>query len=522
MGMNTGAILTALMLGVLLTALASWAVSGLYRRRMLALMRAAPAPDDTRTADAPAAQGVARPTVRLDLSANHRAGWRYALLLGGLSLLIGITQSVLALLFVYGDPGLLSPGRALTLGAVYAWPMALCWGLLRRWSWLRTLGAIGLYLLVMLALVSWRSVSPQPLADALTWLGGLVLIPVSITLLIGASGRIRAVAPYLLPICLLLAGASVLALQILASGVDDPPRWLIALVGSVGAVPAIALLALAPWLLLAWPAWAVARGLAGAYRAKRFSDLWYLMAAYWFVVLAATALPALQGAGLIALTQLLPWLWIPLAGWALRGWLAPANAAPPTLLVLRVFQQDAGVQALFDRVVERWRLSGNTVLIAGTDLLSRTLDPDDLFTFLNGRLADRFVASEAQIGERLRDFDLAPDPDGRYRVNECYCFDSTWQPALAALVRQADVVLMDLRGFQARNQGCRHELGVLAAASHLQRVVLLFDGTTERGVAEADVGKAPPGRFVWVDAQRLDQRRVREISAALLGAAQAK
>ncbi|MGE0351345.1 hypothetical protein [Hydrogenophaga sp.] len=515
--MDTGAILTALMLGVLLTAIASWAVSGLYRRRMLALMRRAPAPDVAQAAPVPPPQVAQRTSARLDPDANRRAAWRYALLLGGLSLLIGITQSVLALLFVYGDPTLLSPGRALTLGTVYAWPMALCWGLLRRWSWLRTLGAIGLYLLAMLALVTWRSISPQPLTDSLTWLGGLVLIPVAVTLLIGASGRIRAVAPYLLPIFLLLAGASVLALQILASGVDDPPRWLIALVGGVGAVPAIVLLALAPWLLLAWPAWAIARGLAGAYRAKRFSDLWYLMAAYWFVVLAATALPALQGAGMIGLTQLLPWLWIPLAGWALQGWLAPTGV-PATLLVLRVFQQDAGVQALFDRVVERWRLSGNTVLIAGTDLLSRTLDPDDLFTFLNGRLADRFVASEAQLGERLRDFDLAPDPDGRYRVNECYCFDSTWQAALAALVRQADVVLMDLRGFQARNQGCRHELGVLAAASHLRRVVLLCDARTERAVAEADVAAAPPGRFVWVDARRLDQRRVREISAALLGA----
>lgn len=344
-----------------------------------------------------------------------------------------------------------------------------------------------------------------------------MLIPVTITLVIGASGRIRAVAPYLLPIFLLLAGSSVVALQLMVTGVNDPPRWLVSMVTTLGAWPTVLLLALAPWLLLVWPAWGIARGLARAYRDKRFSDLWYLLAAYWLVVLAATALPSLQGVGLIALTQLLPWLWIPLAGWALRGWLAP-RGDPPTLLVLRVFQQDAGVQALFDRVIERWRVSGNTVLIAGTDLLSRTLDPDDLFTFLNGRLAQRFIASEAQVAERLRDFDLAPDPDGRYRVNECYCFDRTWQPALAALVQRADVVLMDLRGFRAKNQGCRHELGVLAAAPQLQRVVLLFDGTTERAVAESDLVGAPVGRFVWVEVPQLDSRRVREIGAALLGA----
>ncbi|WP_439520325.1 hypothetical protein [Hydrogenophaga sp.] len=498
MAMNTGAILTALMLGVVLTALASWGVSGLYRRRMLALMGSAPPPDASQAGGLPEGSGLAPPRapVQLHRRDSRHAQVRQLAVLTGLSLVIGLSQSVLALFFIYGD-GLLSFSRALTLGLVYAWPIALTWGLMRRWPWWGTLVAIVLYLLAMLALVTWRSVSPQPLTASLAWLGGLVLIPVTVTLLIGASGRIRAVAPYLLPIFLLLAGSSVIALQLMVLGVNDPPNWLVALVGGIGAWPAIVLLALAPWMLLAWPAWAMARTLARAYRDKRFSDLWYLLAAYWLVVLAATALPALQGVGLIALTQLLPWLWIPLAGWALRGWLAPRHA-PPTLLVLRVFQQDATVQALFDRVVERWRLGGNTVLIAGTDLLSRTLDPDDLFTFLNGRLATRFIGSEAQLAERLRGFDLAPDPDGRYRVNECYCFDSTWKAALAALVQCSDVVLMDLRGFHAGKLGCRHELRVLAGADHLQRVVLLHDGSTRRAVAEEDVAGAPPGRFVWV------------------------
>ncbi|MDP2249727.1 MAG: hypothetical protein Q8K14_04760 [Hydrogenophaga sp.] len=516
MELNSGAILTAMVLGVLLTGAASWVVSGLYRRRMLALMKRSPPPDPAQAVAAARAPAPAKPVATLDAVANRRASWRYLFAVSALSLLIGITQSVLALLFVYGAE-LLSVGRALTLGAVYAWPMALTWGLVRRWSWLRTLGAIGLYLLAMLALTLWRSVSPQPLATSLGWLGGLVLIPVLVTLVIGASGRIRAVAPYLLPIFLMLAASSVLTLQVMASGAQDPPGWVIRLVGAIGVWPAITVMAVAPWLLLAWPAWAIARTLARAYRAKRFSDLWYLLAAYWLVALGASALTALEAVGWMALTQFIPWLWIPLAAWGLRGWLAP-HGAPPTLLVLRVFQQDVGVQTLFDRVVERWRLSGNTVLIAGTDLLSRTIDPDDVFTFLNGRLADRFVANEAQVAERLRDFDLAPDPDGRYRVNECYCYDSTWQQALAALVAQADVVLMDLRGFQARNQGCRHELGVLATASHLQRVVLLFDASTDRSTALADLAGAPAGRVVWVEAGRLEQRRVAQIVGALLGA----
>lgn len=198
MEMNTGAILTAMVLGVLLTGAASWVVSGLYRRRMLALMRRSPPPDPAQAVAAAAVAPVNKPAATLDLRANQRASRRYLFVVSALSLLIGVTQSVLALLFVYGSE-LLSVGRALTLGVVYAWPMALTWGLVRRWSWLRTLGAIGLYLLFMMALTWWRSISPQPLATWLGWLGGLVLLPVAVTLVIGASGRIRAVAPYLLP-----------------------------------------------------------------------------------------------------------------------------------------------------------------------------------------------------------------------------------------------------------------------------------------------------------------------------------
>ena len=62
---------------------------------------------------------------------------------------------------------------------------------------------------------------------------------------------------------------------------------------------------------------------------------------------------------------------------------------------------------------------------------------------------------------RVAALDVAADADGRYRVNECDCHDTTWQ---AALVARSDLVLMDLRGFQARNAGCAHELAVLARA----------------------------------------------------------
>lgn len=518
MSVESGPVLFALLLGVLLAAAVSWVIAGLYRRRMLELMRSDLPPDDQQAPHShvtPAMEG--RKPVAPDAAEHQRAARRQLLVLSGLSLLIGLTQSALALWFVYEDRSF-SFNRLVILGLVYAWPMVMAWGLAWRWSWGRVLLSTLAYQLLMALVVMLGSNAQQSLLSVSGWLGGVVLVPVTVTLLIGASGRIRAIAPYLLPIFLLLAAASVAALQVLAQGVHHPAPWILTLVGVLGAWPTIVLMALAPWLVLAWPAYRLGLALAHGYRAKRFSDLGYLLAAYWFVVLAASALPALQGVGWVALTQLLPWLWLPLANRVLRGWLAPRKP-PPTLLVLRVFQQDAGVQVLFDRVVERWRLSGNTVLIAGTDLLSRTLDPDDLFTFLNGQLASRFVADQEQLARRLRELDRAPDPDGRYRVNECYCFDGSWQMALAALVAQADVVLMDLRGFQARNQGCRHELEVLVcAAPTLRRVVLLYDGRTAREVAQADLLGAPAGRFVWVPADRLGSRQARDILRALMPA----
>lgn len=521
---HSGELLFALLLGVVLAAGVAWLVAGAYRRRMLALMRGGPAPvaavEPAAGGDAPqavagvpgASGAVAAPP---DLRAAHRrATVRAMLALAGLCLLIGLTQSWLAFRFVYEDSA--SPRRVLVLGLVYAWPVVMAWGLLRRWSWGQVLAGSLAYMLAMTLLVMFNSTGRQAWVPVVGWLGSVVLMPMLVALLIGASGRIRAVAPYLLPFAVLLAAASTGALAVLAQGAQQPPPWILALVGALGAWPTIVLLALAPWLLLAWPAWRLARRLAQAYRDKRFSDLGYLLAAYWFVILLASALPALEGAGWLGFTQLLPWLWLPLLAWLLPRGSLP-EGAPPTLLVLRVFQQDAAVERLFDRVIERWRLVGNTVLIAGTDLLSRTLDPDDLFTFLDGRLDERFIAAPPQVARRLADFDWRPDPDGRYRVNECYCFDSTWQAALAALVQRADLVLMDLRGFQARNAGCRHELGVLARAGHLRRVVVLHDARTDLATARADTADAPAGRFDWVEAGRLDAGRVKAILERLLG-----
>ena len=116
--------------------------------------------------------------------------------------------------------------------------------------------------------------------------------------------------------------------------------------------------------------------------------------------------------------------------------------------------------------------------------------------------------------------DLRPDVEGRFRINECYCHDTTWHSALAALVQRSDVVLMDLRGFQAHNAGCVHELQTLAPTPRLGRVVVLVDDQTDRVAAAAAAGAAaPPGRFVWLAATLTGARARCEVLRSLFGAA---
>jgi hypothetical protein len=278
----------------------------------------------------------------------------------------------------------------------------------------------------------------------------------------------------------------------------------------------LVLFVLLPWALAWWPARVLGRALGRAYSRKWFSDLLAMHVAVWAFALTDRALTVATqtSAGAAAFAMYLPLLWIPVVIWSGSRW-RRHSTPPPTLLVLRVFQQDAQARSLFDHVVERWRLSGNTVMIAGTDLADRTLDADDIFQFLDKKLAERFIVSQADVARRIDAFDMVADVDGRYRVNECYCHDTTWQDALQALVRRSDVVLMDLRGFQAHNAGCLYELATLAHVSRSIRVVVLTDRRTDRTVAREAVSSGQHERFTWIEASHFNGSKLREVLAHL-------
>lgn len=510
-----------LFLSVLLSCVASWIIAYNYRRRMRQLMRA-PGPGDARPSHAADAEATAeRPAgMPISLADNRVAGMRLTALLIALSFLLSVTSACIwwALTFP-GEP--LPPKRVAVIAVLHLWPVIPALALMWRWSRKRLFGALLLWCGVVFVIFLWRQIEFSPL-QALAAMASEIGLTLALVLLVFLGNATRAIAPWLLLPAALLAWSSLAGIQAMVFIGEQRSPLLTSLIvfldpvlGWLSAYGVLLLFVLLPWVLAWWPARVLGRALGRAYSRKWFSDLLAMYTAIWAFSLTDKVLTvASQGGGAAAFAMYLPLLWTPLVIWLAAKW-RPRSERPPTLLVLRVFQQDAQSQSLFDHVVERWRLCGNTVMIAGTDLADRTLDADDIFQFLDNKLTQRFIVSPADVARRISAFDMAADFDGRYRVNECYCHDTTWQDALQALVRVSDVVLMDLRGFQAQNAGCRYELATLARASRKLRVVVLTDGRTDRSAAQQAVACGQPERFTWIEASQFNASKRHEVLAQL-------
>jgi len=439
-------------------------------------------------------------------------------------LLAGTSACIFSALMFPSDPLML--WRVVPIAVLHLWPVIAAIAVMWRWSRSYFCGALLLWCaatwVVLFLIGLWRQIDMGPvlLLQIMASEIGLSLALLSLVFLGNAT---RAIAPWLLMPAALLAWSSLAGVEAMVGiGERRPPLLtsvIVLLDPALGWLPWYAVLVvfvLLPWVLAWWPARVLGRALGRAYARKWFSDLLAMYTAVWAFALTDRTLMVITqaNAGAAAVAMYLPLLWIPIMVWSAARW-HPRSERPPTLLVLRVFRQDAQAQSLFDHVVERWRLSGNTVMIAGTDLADRTLDADDIFQFLDKKLAERFIVSPADVARRIDAFDMTADIDGRYRVNECYCHDTTWQDALQALVRYSDVVLMDLRGFQAHHAGCRYELATLAQASRKLRVVVLTDSRTDRTVAQEAVASGGHERFTWIEATHFDASKRREVLAHL-------
>lgn len=519
--MLPGKLATLLIIATILSVIGALVVASRYRAAMKRLMKIPLNSGLTVESGSAVTPNLSteQPARKLTLDDNRRDLRRLLLSFIGLTLLIALSRTLIMQIIANGPITLKSVA---TLGAAYAWPVVPVLAVIGRWRRWRLVGTLLLWFIAAVALLTWRTNENVSFAQIFGWMLFDIGLPLLVVTALCLGGATRAVGPWLAPLFIVLSWSSQAGVDLLQNLIDQQSPLIYWLVSWFSPLAGIALFALAPWVIAWWPARALGRWLAAAYTRRQISELFYLFTAVWVIALTGPALGAISDLGWGALVYFAPLLWIPPGAWLMRAAAARSSAGrPPTLLVLRVFRQDANVQYLFDRVIERWRLSGNTVLIAGTDLVDRTTDVDDVFTFLDGRLAERFIARPADVARRIAQFEWQPDAEGRYRVNECYCHDTTWQEALTGLLRISDVVLMDLRNFVAQNEGCLHELRALSTAAGLQRVVVLINDKTQLPPAQtaiqAAVASAPQGRFVWVEQTGARPPQTDEILEPLFG-----
>ncbi len=198
------------------------------------------------------------------------------------------------------------------------------------------------------------------------------------------------------------------------------------------------------------------------------------------VVLVLAQLPEDPSSYSAWLTWLpLPWIAATLGVYALALGRPPADRQGPQLLVLRVFSEDSRRHGLLDGVQARWRYVGAVHQIGGPDMVAMNVDPYESMMFLANRLHALFLPVAASLAQLQASLVCTPDREGRYRINEVFCFNTAWRNTVVQLMQLSDVVVLDLRGLTAQREGTGFEIRQLAHLGLLGRVQALGDGSTD-------------------------------------------
>jgi hypothetical protein len=228
--------------------------------------------------------------------------------------------------------------------------------------------------------------------------------------------------------------------------------------------------------------WALLSLLGKLYEQKKLSDQSIMLDSLWLLFAVVESVGVFQAS---------PWILtglVALVGYKLISrlgfrWIDAVRRASESqaLLLLRVFALGKRSERLFDKLRKHWQYAGSISMIAGPDLVTSTVEPHEFLEFVRGHLSRRFVSGTQDLERRIAVADGTPDPDGRYRVQEFFCYNDTWQITMERLAATSDAVLMDLRSFSPASQGCIFELGRLLDGVDLGRVVFLVDATTDLG-----------------------------------------
>lgn len=549
---TTGMLPTLMLAAAMLTAPVSLFLLWLYRKAVLRSMagEAGTVPPDSDTSAAPPITTLAPLQMqRIDAatldSANpplYQRARRSLTSVTTIYVIAGLTYALIltsAWLNLKTDDGFVLT-RFLWLMSCYGWPTALAVGMLAAVSrGQRALVILAyfamLFAVAILGLV--RNAELRPAQLITFWL--LTNGPATVLLLAFLHRKVRAVGPLVLSFMV----TAVIGSQVLISaiGASDAGMRGAVSVGSVfglGGSQVFYATLLLGFVLFGVAGWWVLKWIGRRYQARKMSDQGLILDAMWllFGVVQSITL-AFEGWAWVftGLAAFIAYKTLTGLGFKLTG-IARRAEASPTLLLLRVFSLGGKSERLFDALSKRWLRAGPISMIAGPDLVTSTVEPHEFLDFVGGRLSRQFVRGEDDLQQHLSAMDRGADPDGRYRVNEFFCYADTWKQTMRRLAAGADAVLMDLRSFSSTNQGCVFELQQLLDSVPLARVVFLIDLQTdgiflERVLQEAWQRVSPdspnrrdstPARLLLVKTRAADVRGLLKLLFAEPAAARAK
>lgn len=349
-------------------------------------------------------------------------------------------------------------------------------------------------------------------------------LPPLVLVFLTGRPRIRNVMPLVLALVVLLSLALTFFDYWIKVSVSDVRnvnsllRWAVGIFGITIGPALLFLLLSVPVGILGW--WAIGR-IGARYEARKFSDIQLIVDAWWAVVIALHLVTLWKYGAVIAVSACVAALVLYLVGVRLAvAVLRLGQRRPgPSLLLLRVFGFQERTERLFDAVAARWRFEGAVAMIAGGDLALRSIDAGEALAFARGDIDSSYVGDGHKLAERLGELEDAPDPDGRFRIAEFFCYENTWRATLQSLVARSSVVLMDLRGFTKANAGCVFELQQLAAAGRLANCVFVTDDASDRALAASTLGVRGGASALWVPVQKLKAPAMKMLWEGLVSAA---
>lgn len=349
---------------------------------------------------------------------------------------------------------------------LYFWPFVLIVNLVAAATRLAKLVIVVIYFVILttISLIFPKSVDEVWPMIILYW--AIANLPMTLLLLAFLNRRVRAVGPLVL--ALMVFEALGLRIAIAIAGSYD--------ISELSEAKLIALLLMGLLIPLP-PGLLVLTRIRSKYERKKISDQSIMIDAI-LLVFSLTYSLALTATGPLGIVAVL------FAFFAFKhiAWRALSGRAAMLqtkrahrLLLLRVFSRRRRNVRLLAGLATHWRYVGSIDLMAGPDLATSTVEPHEFLDFVSGKLARRFIDGSKALDRRYSEIDIRPDRDGRYRVNNFFCHADTWKMVLTRLVKETDVVVMDLRGFTSQNKGCIHEISELINTAPLERVVFIIE-----------------------------------------------